>query len=124
MRSVESAILHLLETENIDVSRMYVCGLSMENGTWDLIGVDPNGLRPPARSGSQPHTCPQIRRSCHLNWHGMQTRPAVELFDQIFPPFATGEGHLKNPFARGWAQLLESGPRRRPTRGLAVYPPI
>ena len=38
MRSVESAFFHLLETENIDVSRMYVCGLSMGGfGTWDLI---------------------------------------------------------------------------------------
>ena len=88
MRSVESAILHLLETENVDVSRMYVCGLSMGGfGTWDLIWRRPEWFAAagPICGGANPKVhAPKYVGRAIWNWHGDADKAvAVELSDQI-----------------------------------------
>jgi len=87
MRSVESAILQLLETENIDASRMYVCGLSMGGfGTWDLIWRRPEWFAAagPICGGANPQHAPKYVGRAIWNWHGDADQAvSVELSDQI-----------------------------------------
>ena len=87
MRSVESAILQLLETENIDASRLYVCGLSMGGfGTWDLIWRRPEWFAAagPICGGAHPQHAPKYVGRAIWNWHGdADGAVSVELSDQI-----------------------------------------
>ena len=99
MRSVESAILHLLETENIDVSRMYVCGLSMGGfGTWDLIWRRPEWFAAagPICGGANPKHAPKYVGRAIWNWHGDADKAvAVELSDQILSAIRNWGGSPK-----------------------------
>ena len=99
MRSVESAILHLLETENIDVSRMYVCGLSMGGfGTWDLIWRRPEWFAAagPICGGANPIHAPKYVGRAIWNWHGDADKAvAVELSDQILSAIRNWGGSPK-----------------------------
>ena len=117
MRSVESAILHLLETENIDVSRMYVCGLSMGGfGTWDLIWRRPEWFAAagPICGGANPNMPPNTSVVPSGIGMVMQTRPwPWNCRIKFFPPFATGDGHLKEPVCQGLDTTL--GIRPTPT---------
>ena len=72
MRSVERRSSYA-GTENIDVSRMYVCGLSMGGfGTWDLIWRRPEWFAAagPICGGANPKHAPKYVGRAIWNWHG------------------------------------------------------
>ena len=99
MRSVESAILHLLETENIDPSRLYICGLSMGGfGTWDLIWRRPEWFAAagPICGGAHPQHAPKYVGRAIWNWHGDADKAVgVELSDQILSAIRNWGGSPK-----------------------------
>ena len=114
---LESAILHLLETENIDVSRMYVCGLSMGGfGTWDLIWRRPEWFAAagPICGGGNPIHAPKYVGRAIWNWHGDADKAvAVELSDQILSAIRNWGGSPKRTVCQGLGTTL--GIRPTPT---------
>ena len=139
MRSVESAMVHLLETENIDVSRMY--RLRTVHGRvwdfWDLIWRRPEWFahfsRRPDLRWLRPSDTPNMppkyvgRATTGIGMVMPDKAVAVELSDQILS--AIRNWWEPPTLKQGILDILDtnlgiSPSRRRPTSGLAVYPPV
>ena len=73
MAAVEQGILDILATENVDASRIYLCGLSMGGfGTWDLLSRRPEWFAaagPICGGANKVHAPRYVGRSI-WNWHG------------------------------------------------------
>ena len=87
MAAVEQGILDILATENVDASRIYLCGLSMGGfGTWDLLSRRPEWFAaagPICGGANKVHAPRYVGRSI-WNWHGAADEVvSVALSDHI-----------------------------------------
>ncbi|MEE2660250.1 MAG: hypothetical protein VYC41_01545 [Planctomycetota bacterium] len=87
MAAVEQGILDILATENVDASRIYLCGLSMGGfGTWDLLSRRPEWFAaagPICGGANQIHAPRYVGRPI-WNWHGAADEiVSVALSDHI-----------------------------------------
>lgn len=87
MAAVEQGILDILANENVDASRIYLCGLSMGGfGTWDLLSRRPEWFAaagPICGGANKVHAPRYVGRSI-WNWHGAADEVvSVALSDHI-----------------------------------------
>lgn len=87
MAAVEQGILDILANENVDASRIYLCGLSMGGfGTWDLLSRRPEWFAAagPICGGANKIHAPRYVGRSIWNWHGAADEVvSVALSDHI-----------------------------------------